>query len=147
MGFFDTAFLRGKEIALKLVRTEEEDRERGWLPAYYFAICLADGTEVGNCELRVGYNVNTYYGGNIGYTVRPEHRGHRYAAKACGLLFLLARKHGMEYLIITCDPDNIASRKTCEYAGGSLEEIVDLPKDNEMYRAGARKKCIYRVRL
>lgn len=147
MEFLDTAFLRDGEITLKLTRTTEEDRARGWLPAYQFAICLADGTEAGRCELRLGYNANTYYGGNIGYSVDPAHRGRHYAGKACKLLFSLARKRGMEYLIITCDPDNAASRKTCEYAGGTLEEIVDLPEDNDMYRAGARKKCVYRVQL
>ena len=147
MDFLDTSWLRDGGIMLKLTRTAEEDRARGWLPAYYFAICLADGTEAGRCELRVGHNENTYYGGNIGYSVDPAYRGRHYAGKACKLLFSLARRHGMESLIITCDPDNAASRKTCEYADGILEDIVDLPEDNDMYRAGARKKCVYRFRL
>lgn len=147
MDFLDTAFLRDGEIALRLTRTLEGEPERGRLPAYRFAICLADGREAGTCELRLGYHRNTYYGGNIGYTVYPEHRGRHYAGKACRLLFSLARKHGMEHLVITCDPDNAASRRTCECVGGILEEIVDLPEDNDMYRAGARKRCIYRVQL
>jgi predicted acetyltransferase len=46
---------------------------------------------------------------------------------------------------ITCDPDNIASRKTCELAGARLVEIVDLPEDTDMYREGMRQKCRYRI--
>jgi RimJ/RimL family protein N-acetyltransferase len=49
----------------------------------------------------------------------------------------------MDKLIITCNPDNIASRRTCEKAGLKLKEIVDLPNYNEMYLEGERHKCIY----
>ena len=38
----------------------------------------------------------------------------------------------MEYVIITCDPDNWPSRKTCEWLGGELLEITELPEDNDM---------------
>jgi predicted acetyltransferase len=46
---------------------------------------------------------------------------------------------------ITCNPDNWASRRTCELAGAELVEIVDLPEDNDMYRKGKRRKCRYRL--
>lgn len=144
MEFFDTGFLRNEEICLRLERTATEDKARGWLPAYYFSICLHNGTKVGSCDLRIGYNKNIYYGGNIGYQVDAEYRGHHYAGKACGLLFELARLHDLDHLFITCNPDNFPSRRTCEYAGGVLEGIVDLPKENEMYLEGERQKCIYR---
>ena len=63
------------------------------------------------------------------------------------LLFELARKHGLEYLIITCNPDNYPSRKTCEYVGGKLLEIVELPTDSDMRARGETEKCIYRFEL
>lgn len=85
---------------------------------------------------------NIHYGKHI-----HKHRGHHYAGKACLLLFELAGKHGMDYLIITCNPDNHASRKTCEYAGGELLEIVELPEDNDMRESGESEKCIYRFQL
>ena len=99
------------------------------------------------CGLRIGHNEGVYYGGNIGYGVGEPHRGRHYAGKACLLLFQLAKKHGMDYLYITCNPENTASRKTCEYAGGVLEGVVDVPEDNDMYQRGERKKCIYRFVL
>ncbi len=145
--FLKTGDLRNAEIALKLTKTFEGDPERGWVPAYYFDICDRKGRKVGFCDLRVGYNEGLYYGGNIGYTVLPEHRGHHYAGKACLLLFEQARKHGMKELIITCNPDNIPSRKTCEYVGGELVEIAELPEGNDMRKEGETHKCIYRVKI
>ena len=62
-------------------------------------------------------------------------------------MFELARMHGMEYLYISCDPDNVASRKTCEYAGGEFVETAILPEENEMRKNGEIAKCIFRFVL
>ncbi len=145
--FINTDFLKSDEISLVLEKTVDGNDEKGWVPAYHFAICDDRGTKMGVCDLRIGHNDNLYYGGNIGYSVAEEYRGHHYAGKACLLLFELARKHDLEYLIITCNPDNYASRKTCEYAGGELLEIVELPEDNDMRDKGEFEKCIFRFQL
>ena len=145
--FLDTEFLRTDELWLKLEKTADGDESRGWVPAYHFQICLPDGTAVGKCDLRIGHNQNLYYGGNIGYRVEAEYRGHHYAGKACELLFKLAALHGMDSLIITCNPENWPSRKTCEYVGCQLETIADLPEDNDMYLRGERQVCIYRKKM
>lgn len=145
--FLDTAFLKNAEIQLLLEKTVDGDEERKWVPAYHFSINDLNGIRMGVCDLRVGYNDNLYYGGHIGYRVFPEYRGNHYARKACLLLFQLARKHGMNYLYITCNPDNFASRKTCEYAGGKLLEIVELPEGNDMRDDGEFEKCIYQFIL
>ena len=146
--FLDTSFLRDEEIQLILEKTVEADGERGWLPAYQFAICNSIGVKMGACDLWVGHSERNYYGGNIGYRVERPYRGHHYAGKACRLLFQLARRHGMEYVLITCNPDNWASRRTCEWLGGELLEIVALPEDNDMRREdGETEKCIYRIEL
>ncbi len=63
------------------------------------------------------------------------------------LLFELAKMHQLEYVIITCNPDNYASRKTCEYAGGELLETVELPADNDMREDGETEKCIFKFIL
>ena len=142
--FFDTIFLKNDEIILKLTKTTEEDPVKKWVPAYHFAICSPDGTKMGLCDLRIGHNDNLYYGGNIGYEIYPEFRGHHYAGKACKLLLQLAKKHELEYVIITCNPDNIASARTCEYAGGKLLEIAPLPPNSDMREKGETHKCIYK---
>src|SRR5574344_1400068 len=141
--FIDTAFLRNNEINLVLEKTVNGDDKKGWFPAYHFAMCNQDGIKMGVCDLRIGHNDNTYYGGNIGYTIDEKYRGHHYAGKACLLLFELAKMHKLEYVIITCNPDNCASRKTCKYAGGRLLEIAELPHNNDMRNDGETKKCIF----
>ena len=142
--FYDTQDLRDKEIFLRLNRTCEAQPEKKWLPAYYFDICLLNGEKIGYCDLRIGHNEKTYIGGNIGYGIDEAYRGNRYAAKACKLLFRQAKKHGMEYLIITCVPANIPSARTCELAGGTFIEVADIPEDNEMYAEGKRNVKIYK---
>lgn len=148
MCFLNTDFLIGTEVQLILNHTAEGNPEKNWVPAYFFDICDLTGTKMGGCDLRIGYNDNLYFGGHIGYHIDPDYRGHHYAAKACKLLFLLAKKHGMEYLYITCDPDNWPSRKTCEYLHGTLLGIMELPEDNNMrLEEGETEKCIFRFEV
>lgn len=148
MHFLNTDFLRNQQIKLELERVAEGDLAKKWVPAYYFFICTPGGKRMGKCCLRVGNNENTYYGGHIGYEIDEPYRGNHYAAKACELLFSLAKRHDMSYVLITCNPDNIASRKTCEYLKGNLLEIVELPKNNDMRMSkGETEKCIFRFDL
>lgn len=70
--FLDTAFLKNEEIQLLLEKTADGDEKRNWVPAYHFSICNLNGTKMGQCDLRIGYNDNLYYGGHIGYTIFPE---------------------------------------------------------------------------
>ena len=141
--FFDTTFLKNDEIHLVLEKTVDGNEEKGWVPAYHFMICDPHGVKLGTCDLRIGHTANLYYGGNIGYHIAEPYRGHHYAGKACLLLFELARMHNMEYVIITCNPENHASRKTCAYAGGTLLEIAELPQENDMRKRGETRKCIF----
>ena len=147
MAFYPTDDLRSDELFLRLDRTCEAQTEKDWVPAYSFTVCLPDGTEIGRCDLRIGHNERLYIGGNIGYAIDEAHRGHRYAAKACGLLLRQARKHGLEYVIITCDPDNIASSRTCGLAGGQYLETAEVPVWHNMYEEGKRRVMVYRFDL
>lgn len=148
MVFLNTDFLQSEEIKLVVARLAEENPERNWVPAYHFHICDLHGNIMGACDLRIGYNDGLYYGGHIGYSIHEAYRGHHYAAKACKLLFSLAQKHGMQYLYITCNPDNLPSRKTCEYLQGDFLGVVELPGDNDMrIRDGETHKCIFKFCL
>lgn len=148
MQFLNTDFLENEEVKLVVERLADGNPDRNWVPAYYFHICNLHGTIMGTCDLRIGYNEVLYYGGHIGYSINEEYRGHHYAAKACKLLFSLAQKHGMDFLYITCNPDNIASRKTCEYLQGEFIGIVELPEDNDMrVNDGETHKCIFKFNL
>lgn len=142
--FYPVDDLKDGEICLKLKRTAEAQPEKRWLPAYYFDICLLSGEKIGYCDLRIGHNDKTYIGGNIGYGIDEAYRGHHYAAKACALLFRQARKHDMDHLFITCDPENAASARTCELAGGRYLETARIPEDSEMYGDGTGFVRVYR---
>lgn len=135
--------LANDEIKLVLEKEMPADLKRGFVPSFRFHILDKNDNIVGECDLRIGHNLNLFYGGNIGYKIFEEYRGNHYAGKACKLLFKLARENKLDYLFITCNPENIASRKTCEYLKGVFLETVDLPKDNDMYLKGERQKCIY----
>jgi predicted acetyltransferase len=133
------------DLELRLRERAPADSAKGWVPAYHFDMVV--GSEVvGHIQLRLGATPGMVgFGGQIGFGVEPAHRGHRYAARSCRLLLPLARAHGMTELWITCNPDNWASRRTCELAGAQLVEIVDLPPDSDMYLEGERQKCRYRL--
>lgn len=147
MELLDVPPLVDGELELHLTERTPGDPVRNWVPAYHFELRVG-GQPAGSVSLRVGDNYFIqHYSGHIGYGVAPEFRGHHYAARACLLLFELARRHGMKTLWITCNPENVASRRTCERVGGELVGIVDLPPDSDLYKEGERQKCRYRIRL
>ena len=133
------------DVRLSLREQFPGDLIKGWVPAYRFTI--TNGLDsVGKIELRLGAtDFMVRFGGQVGYEVEPQHRGQRFAARALRLLPVLAKRHGFSCLWVTCDPENWASRRTCELAGAELVEIVDLPEDCDMYREGDRQRCRYRL--
>jgi predicted acetyltransferase len=102
----------------------------------------------GGIGLRIGASstIEMYYG-HFGYHVYPPARGYRYAERSCRLLLPLARRHKLRTLWLTCNPDNLASRRTCERLGARLVSIVSIPQDDPLYLRGEREKCRYRLEL
>ncbi len=117
------------------------------VPTYHFRMVHAvTGDELGMIRLRVGYTEELgRYAGHIGYAVHEPHRGHRYAARSVRLLAPLAKRVGIDPVWITCDPENIASRRTLELAGAEFVEIVDVPEDHIIHQSGHPRKCRYRL--
>ena len=62
-------------------------------------------------------------GGHIGYDVRPTARMHGYATTMLRLVLPFAASVGIEQALLTCDLDNVASRKVIEANGGVLEDV------------------------
>lgn len=145
----DLGTLRDRDLWLELRARDLANPARGWVPAYRFAMRL-DGVEgaVGRISLRIGStHTIEFYAGHIGYEVVPAFRGHRFAERSVRLVLPLARRHDFTELWITCNPDNWASRRSCELAGGEMVEIVDVPPTNSLYHRGDFQKCRYRVQL
>ena len=138
--------VRGENVLLHFERQSRPAWHNNYIPSVYFSIYTADGKKkVGECDLRLGMDDELYYAGNIGYRIYEPYRGHHYAYDACCLLLPVARdRYGMKELIVTCSPENTASRKTLERLNGTLVKTVDVPKDHWLYKRGEKVKNIYR---
>ena len=148
--FLDPGVLRDGELFLQLRGTHQATPEKFWVPWYQFEMFTdTEPTELaGHINFRATstHFIETY-AGHFGYGVVERFRGNHYAERATRLLLPLARRYGFKTLWITCNPDNYPSRRTCERLGAAFVEVVDVPEDCDMYRAGARQKCRYRIDL
>jgi predicted acetyltransferase len=78
-------------------------------------------------------------GGHIGYAVRPSRRREGHASRALMLALGEAARLGLEQVLVTCDEDNLGSRRTIEIAGGRYEDTrngkrrywIDTPDPGE----------------
>jgi predicted acetyltransferase len=61
-------------------------------------------------------------GGHIGYAVRPARRREGHASRALALAVAEAAALGLDRVLVTCDDDNVGSRRTIESGGGVYED-------------------------
>ena len=144
--FIDIHDLSDGEIELVCVGKKPAIPEKKWVPAYKFEI-RRNNSRVGEVNLRIGYTDGLYYGGQIGYSVEQQHRGHGYAEKACRVLTPVIQAHGMNKVLITNNQTNIASKRTCEKLGAKLIRIARLPEWHDLYKDGQRFVNIFEWRL
>lgn len=114
--------MEDNSLILQLNSTSNADLNLNRVPSYHFDIILKNlNKRIGYIDFRVALNERlSVYGGHVGYGIDTEFRGHNYAAKSCLLLFEFIKKHNLKEILITCDPNNIASKRTCEIIGGKL---------------------------
>lgn len=134
-----------KNLILILDQHLPADDAKGFAPSYRFRICsLTTREQIGHITLRAGNDrILREYSGHMSYRIDEPYRGHRFAAEACRGMLPLATSMGIEPIRITCDPDNVGSRRTCELAGGKYLGDVDVPKGNYVYDSGGRRKSQY----
>lgn len=129
---------------LQLLQHEPENPITHRLAQYRYRIFEKKTSQaVGWANFRIGTPSQVYLFGHIGYAVDEPHRGNGYAYQACLCLFSMARRFDMDEIIITCDPDNLPSRKTLEKLDGVMLEIAPVPESSEMYAEGDREKCVF----
>ena len=136
--------LTDQEISLKFSEYTPEVPEKGFVPAYIFNI-IKDEKKVGEVKFKAGTNEHILFAGHFGYGIEPNSRGHHYAERAVRLLLPFAKKLGFKRIIITCNPANIASRRTCERLGAELKGIYPIPENHSMYQRGERDVCRYEL--
>lgn len=80
--------------------------------------------------------------GHIGYAVVPWKRGRGYATQALAMLLPEAKQHGLPYVEITTDADNVVSQRVIVANGGQLVERFNKPAEY-----GGAESLRYRVYL
>jgi predicted acetyltransferase len=84
-----------------------------------------DGGEyVGRMSIR--HELNDWLrevGGHIGYDVRRSRRGEGHATAMLAAALPILGDLGVEQALLTCDEDNVASRRVIEHNGGVLEDV------------------------
>ena len=101
----------------------ETPRPAGWVTGTYLWM-LDDDEVVGRISLR--HMLTPWLlevGGHIGYAVRPSARRKGHASRALTLMLPVAAARGIDPVLVTCDEDNVASRRVIERAGGVLEDL------------------------
>ena len=103
---------------------------------------------VGRCEYRNESGRDLWFYGHIGYVIYPPYRGENFAYRACMKMFdLLYKEKGLNEFIITCNPDNLASKKTILKMKPDYIKTVDVDKDHELYKLGDHQKEVYVVKF
>jgi predicted acetyltransferase len=122
---------------------EQADRAKlkpGRVPHWHF--WLIDGNDyIGRLILRTGVNEHLLQiGGHIGYEIRPSRRRQGYGKLILKYGLERAKTFGLERVLLTCDEDNLGSRRIIESLGGILESIIEV----EQWPA---KVCHYWIQL
>jgi predicted acetyltransferase len=103
----------------------ETPRPQGWVPTTH--LWYVDGDEyLGRISVRHGLtDWLLAVGGHIGYDVRPTARRRGHATRMLALALPVAQSLGVDPALVTCDVDNIASRRVIEGNGGKLENTSE----------------------
>jgi predicted acetyltransferase len=101
---------------------EETPRASDWVPQTTFWYVDGD-TYLGS--IRVRHRLTPFLleeGGHIGYDVRPTARLRGYATAMLAAALSFAASIGVDQALITCDEDNVGSRRVVELNGGIYED-------------------------
>ncbi len=86
---------------------------------------IADGVYIGRVSIRHYLNENLLKeGGHIGYDVIPSKRKNGYGTKLLEYGLLKSKEMKLEKVLVTCDEENVGSRKIIEKCGGVLENVI-----------------------
>jgi predicted acetyltransferase len=115
-------------VARERSHAEGKNLPDGYVPSTEF--WLIDGSEyIGHVSIRHQLTEHLReIGGHIGYDVRPSKRRQGYGKKILELALQKAKEMGIEKVRITCDVDNVPSRKIIERNGGVLDSEIPNPE-------------------
>jgi predicted acetyltransferase len=121
-GWADPEFFEEYTRQLREQALEDPARPDGLVPAT--TLWWADGDEyLGRIAIRHRLTQHLLdYGGHIGYDIRPSARRRGHATAMLTRALPVAAGLGIDPVLITCDEDNIGSRKVIESNGGQFDD-------------------------
>jgi predicted acetyltransferase len=91
-----------------------------------FLVGVVGNTIIGRVSIR--HELNEFllqYGGHVGYGVVSSQRNRGYATQMLRLTLPIAAQLGIARILVTCDEDNLASRRVIEKNGCSAGRYTD----------------------
>ena len=102
-------------------RTRGMNLPEGYVPESSYWLVSDEGEILGQVNIRHRLTPALEdFGGHVGYHVRPSQRGKGHGTTMLALALDEARRLRLTRVLITCDPDNVASARVIEKNGGVL---------------------------
>ena len=131
LGEYGTTWSSPEGFAAYVAHLREQTREDAPRPAHHVPSTTLWWVEGDEYLGRLGIRHRLAPGqigernGHIGYDVRPSARRRGHAAAMLAAALPIAGSLGLPQVLITCDHDNEASRRTIERNGGVLHDKLD----------------------
>lgn len=111
---------------LKITSNKKNCPKDRVIDSEFISVRESDNKIIGMINIR--HELNEYllnFGGNIGYSVRKSERNKGYAKEQLRLALMECKNLGLKKVLITCDKNNIGSRKTILSSNGIFENEIN----------------------
>jgi len=108
----------------------------GWVPSYTYWLTNIEDEILGVVRIRTSLN-NEFvrkFAGHIGYDIAPLSRRKGYGNTLLKLALQKAAMIKLDKILITCDADNIGSKRIIESNGGIFESEIFKEEKNKQLR-------------
>jgi len=117
-------------------KSRQETCPEGLVPdSTYLCVRIRDDCLIGLVNIR--HQLNDFllnFGGHIGYSIHPAHRGQGYGKQQLRLALGKCPALGLSRVLLTCNELNEASRRVIRANGGVLEDVRVKPDGEKMQR-------------